>query len=185
MKKIMIDMDDVICGGGFLALVNEFLGTAYREEDIKTYYLQDIIPEEKKNEWKEFFGSKNLYDYTYILPDAYEVMEKLSKKYELYIVTAYIFKDDENKSAEHLKNKFNYLIKTFPFIKPQQYVFTTNKEIINCDIKIDDRAANLKGKAEKELLFSAYHNKNIPDEELKKDGLIRVNNWKEVEKILL
>ena len=35
MKKIMIDMDDVICGGGFLALVNEFLGTAYREEDIK------------------------------------------------------------------------------------------------------------------------------------------------------
>ena len=42
-----------------------------------------------------------------------------------------------------------------------------------------------KGKAEKKLLFSAYHNKNIPDEELKKDGLIRVNNWKEVEKILL
>ena len=86
---------------------------------------------------------------------------------------------------KHLKNKFKYLIKTFPFIEPQQYVFTTNKEIINCDIKIDDRAANLKGKAEKKLLFSAYHNKNIPDEELKKDGLIRVNNWKEVEKILL
>ena len=26
MKKIMVDMDDVICDGGFLSLVNEFLG---------------------------------------------------------------------------------------------------------------------------------------------------------------
>lgn len=185
MKKIMIDMDDVICGGGFLAIINEFLGTSYREEDIKTYYIQDIIPEYKREEWKVFFGNKNIYDYTYILPDAYEVMEKLNKKYELYIVTAYIFKDDEWKSAEHLKNKFNYLIKTFPFIKPQQYVFTSSKEIIDCDIKIDDKASNLKGNAEKKLLFSAYHNKHIPDEELKKDGLIRVNNWKEIEKILI
>ena len=33
MKKIMIDMDDVICGGGFLKLVNDFLGTDYKEED--------------------------------------------------------------------------------------------------------------------------------------------------------
>ena len=32
MKKIMIDMDDVICGGGFLKLVNDFLGTNYKEE---------------------------------------------------------------------------------------------------------------------------------------------------------
>ena len=56
MKKIMIDMDDVICGGGFLAIINEFLGTSYREEDIKTYYIQDIIPEYKREEWKVFFG---------------------------------------------------------------------------------------------------------------------------------
>lgn len=47
MKKIMIDMDDVICDGGFLSLVNQFLGTNYKKEDIKTYYIQDLIPKER------------------------------------------------------------------------------------------------------------------------------------------
>ena len=185
MKKIAIDMDDVICGGGFLAIINEFLNTSYKENDIKTYYIQDIIPEEKRKEWQTYFENKNVYDYTYILPNAYDVMEKLSKKYELYIVTAYIFKDNKWKSAEHLKNKFNYLMKTFPFIKPEQYIFTSSKEIINCDVRIDDKTSNLKGNSETKLLFSAYHNKDISNKELEKENIIRVNNWKEIEKVLL
>ena len=72
MKKLIIDMDDVLCGKGFIRMVNEFLGTNYQEED-----------------------------------------------------------------------------------------------------------------AEIKLLFTAYHNVNITDEELKAKNLIRVNNWKEIEKILL
>ena len=103
-------------------------------------------------------------------------MKKLSKKYELYIVTAYIFKDDKWKSAEHLKNKFNYLMKTFPFIKPEQYIFTSSKEIINCDVRIDDKTSNLKGNSETKLLFSAYHNKDISNKKLEKENIIRVNN---------
>ena len=35
------------------------------------------------------------------------------------------------------------------------------------------------------LLFTAYHNKNIADDELKEKKLTRVNSWKEIEKILL
>ena len=72
MKKLIVDMDDVLCGKGFIRMVNEFLGTNYQEED-----------------------------------------------------------------------------------------------------------------AEIKLLFTAYHNVNITDEELKAKNLIRVNNWKEIEKILL
>lgn len=185
MKKIMIDMDDVICGGGFLKLVNEFLGTNYTEKDLKTYYIQDVIPKEKMEEWKKFFQDKNVYDYTNILPNAYEVMEKLSQKYELYIVTAYIFRDCPEKSADLLKYKFNYLIKEFPFIKPEQYIFASNKEIVQCDIKIDDKPSNLSGNAEIKLMFDAYHNREISDEELAKDGITRVNGWKHIEEILL
>lgn len=185
MKKIMIDMDDVICGGGFLKLVNEFLGTNYTEKDLKTYYIQDVIPKEKMEEWKKFFQDKNVYEYTYILPDAYEVMEKLSQKYELYIVTAYIFRDSPEKSADLLKYKFNYLIKEFPFIKPEQYIFANNKSIVKCDIKIDDNPSNLLGDAEMKLMFDAYHNRQISNEDLEKEGIIRVNGWKDIEKILL
>lgn len=181
----MIDMDDVICKGGFLAIVNEFLGTSYKEDDIKTYYIQDIIPKARYEEWQTFFENKNVYDYSKLLPNVYEVLKALSKKYELYIVTKYIFRENKEKSGNHLKNKFNYLIKVLPFIKPEQYIFTSRKDIINCEIKIDDKLINLEGNAEKKLLFTAYHNKNIKDEELKEKNVIRVNSWKEIEDILM
>ena len=185
MKKIMVDMDDVICDGGFLSLVNQFLGTNYKIEDIKTYYIQDLIPKEKYEEWSGFFNTKNVYDYCEIIQDTYEVLEKLSKKYEIYITTAYIFRDNEEYSANNLKNKFEWLYENLPFISPKNYIFASNKEIINCDIKIDDKLSNLKGKAETRMLFTAYHNKTITEEELKQEGAIRVNGWKDVEKILL
>lgn len=185
MKKVMIDMDDVICRGGFLDLVNEFLGTQYKYEDMKEYYVQDLVPEEKREEWSKYFYSNNIYNYTVLVEHAYETIEKLQKKYELYIATAYTFKDYPSMSDNNLRNKFIYLNKELPFINPNQYIFTTNKEIINCEIKIDDRISNLSGNAEIKLLFTAYHNKNITDEELKQKGIIRVNTWKDVEKILL
>lgn len=177
-------MDDVICDGGYLSLVNQFLETDYQIEEIKTYYIQDLIPKEKYPQWSEFYNTKNVYDYSVMLPYAYEVLETLSKKYEIYITTAYIFRDNEEYSAKNLKNKFEYLYKNIPFISPNNYIFTTNKEIIDCDIKIDDKLSNLKGKAETKLLFTAYHNKQVTEEELKQNGAIRVNGWKEIEKIL-
>ena len=185
MKKIMVDMDDVICDGGFLSLVNQFLETNYKIEDIKTYYIQDIIPKNRYIEWSKFFNTKNVYDYCEMIPDTYEVLEKLSKKYDIYITTAYIFRDNEEYSANSLKNKFKWLYENLPFIPPENYIFTTNKEIIDCEIKIDDKLSNLKGDAEIKMLFTAYHNKTITDEELKQKGAIRVNGWKEIEKILL
>ena len=185
MKKIMVDMDEVICGGGFLNLVNEFLEANYKIEDIKIYYIQDLIPKERYKEWSKFFNAKNVYDYCEMIEDTYEVLEKLSKKYEIYIATDYIFRDNKEYSANILKNKFNWLYEKLPFIEPSNYVFTVNKEIINCDIKIDDKLSNLKGKAETKMLFTAYHNKPITEEELKQEGAIRVNGWKDIEKILL
>lgn len=115
----------------------------------------------------------------------FKTAQKEGAKYELYIVTAYIFRDNEEYSANNLKNKFEYLYENIPFIKPENYIFTSNKEIINCEIKIDDKLSNLEGNAETKMLFTAYHNKNITDVELKQNGAIRVNGWKDIEKILL
>lgn len=184
MKKIMVDMDDVICDGGFLSLVNQFLESNYTMEDVKGYYIQDLIPKERYPEWSEFYNTKNVYDYCDMIPDTYEVLERLSKKYEIYIASAYVFRDNERYSSNSLKHKFEWLYENLPFISPNNYIFTTNKEIINCEIKIDDKLSNLEGKAETKLLFTAFHNKNLTDEELSKKGVIRVNGWKEIEKIL-
>lgn len=185
MKKLIIDMDDVMCEKGFIKMVNEFLGTNYKQEDANSYYINDLVPEYKQKDWVEFFEKRNVYDYEELTENVQEVIKKLNEKYDVYIVTSYIFRDDPKWAGNMLKNKFDYLQTHFDFIEPEKYIFTTNKDIINADIRIDDSMKKLNGKAEIKLLFTAYHNKNISDEELKNKGVIRVNSWKEIEKILL
>ena len=80
------------------------------------------------------------------------------------------------------------LIKVYenlPFINPENYIFTSNKECIKAEIKIDDKISNLEGNSELKLLITAYHNKNISNEELKEKNIIRVNNWNDIAEILL
>lgn len=184
MKKevIMIDMDDVITSGGFLYLINKFLDTNYKEEDFKEYYMQDIIP--NKTEFFEWFKTQNMYDNATLLPSAYEVIKELNNHYEVYIGTAFLFKEIKNESGFILNQKFEFLKKNLPFIKPEQYIFINNKSLLKVDIKIDDRIENLDG-VKKKILFTAYHNANISNDELNKKDIKRVKSWQEIKRILL
>lgn len=184
MKTIMVDMDEVLCIGGHLGVVNQFLNTTYKVEDLPGYYTEDLIPKERLEEYYRFYETKNLYDYASVMPDAVEVLEKLSKKYQIFICTAYYSEAYDMDQSHCLVDKYRWLQKNFPFINPYQYIFMNDKSLLNCDIKIDDRLSNLKGNGEK-YLFNSYHNQNISDEELKKEGVIRVSGWKELETILL
>lgn len=185
MKKVIIDLDDTITEKSFLRLVNEFLGTNYTHDDVKGYFVNDLIPEERMEEWIRFFREKNMYDYATMIDGAYEVLEMLTKKYDVYIASAYIFRDDPKLSGTIARDKFEYVIENFPFINYKNIIMINNKDMIEADIRIDDNISNLKGKAEKKILFTAYHNKNTTDEELEKEGIIRADSWKEIEKILL
>ena len=69
MKKIMIDMDNVICEGGYLNVVNKFLKTNYKIEDVKDYYVQNLIPMTRMQEWEEFWANENFYDYYISITD--------------------------------------------------------------------------------------------------------------------
>ncbi len=188
-KTIMIDMDEVICEGGLLYLINEFLGTNYPKEYFKGFYMQEVIPEELR---KEFFDnyllSHNIYDYCYIYEDAVRVIEQLSKEYEVFIGTDYLIPEIKEKCGINAANKHEFLIKNFPFIIPYNYIFCGNKKMIAADIRIDDKLNNLLSACylpERNLLFSAYHNKDLTDEYLNEFKTERVNNWREVEKKLL
>ena len=176
-KKIMVDMDDVICTDGFLRLINMYLGTNYKYSDFSTFYMQDIIP--NKEEFFKWFLNQNIYDYCELNPGCYEVLEELNKEYELFIGTSYIWREIPNESGFVLEQKYEYLQKMLPFISPYQYIFLSDKSILNVDIKLDDKIENL-GNASIKLLFSAYHNKDYSDEYLSNLGIERMNGWFDV-----
>lgn len=181
-KTIMVDMDDVITTGGFLHLINEYLKTNYTKDDFESFYMQDIVP--NKDEFFKWFKTHNMYDYCSLTPNVYEVLEKLSKNYEIFIGTSYIIRDIIKDTAFLLPQKYEFLINTFPFINPNNIIFLGNKNVLNCDIKIDDRIDNLDG-AKTKILFTAWHNKNISKDELNSKDIKRANNWKEIENIFL
>lgn len=184
-KKLLVDIDDVMCHDGFLALINEFLNTDYKYEEMKEYYLQKLVPEEKLDDWWDFFFSKNNYNYAEILPDTYEVIKKLDDKYDIYICSACIIPNQFERTCDAYKKKYQWLRKNFEFLDPYKFIFMSTKNIIKVDIQIDDKLENLQGDVETSILFTAYHNRDIEEQTLEKEGVIRANNWKEIEKILL
>lgn len=185
MEKLIVDMDDVITENGFIRMINEFLCANYKPEDAKSYYINDLIPKDRLDEWVNWYSTKNVYDYVNMVEGAKETLEKLNEKYDLYIATAYVFRDAPKVSGKTLNDKYNYLMENLPFIDPHKFIFISNKDLLEADIRIDDSPKKLTGKAKLKLLFTAYHNKNISDEELSKNNFIRVDSWKDVEKILL
>ncbi len=185
MKKIMIDIDDTICTGGFIKLVNDFLVEDIKIEETDEYYVQDFIPKEQLEEFYDYFFSHNVYNYSTVIKDAVETIEKLSKEYEIYIVSAYLMKGQYAKSPILVAQKHKWLQETLPFIDPTRFVFTSSKNIIDCDIKIDDLLSNLGGNSPIKLLFTSFHNDKYTDNELKQLGVTRVNSWKDIENLLL
>lgn len=187
MKSIMIDMDEVIVIGRFSDYLVEFLGEVDFDK-LQSQNRQDLI-KGKEKEFKKIYGYRNLYknnneEYIEPLPNCVKVISKLIKKYDVYIVTTYIWKEEVIDSSTNLKNKFEYLHYWFPFVDPNNFIFMTDKTKIKYDIGIDDRISNL-ASCDKKLLFTEFRNKKITDEELNNKGIIRVNSWNDIEKILL
>ena len=186
-KSIMIDMDEVIVVGNFSKFLIEFLGDVNFEK-LNSQNRQDLI-RGKEEEFKKIYKYKNLYkndrgDYIEPLPDCVNVVRELNEKYDVYIVTAYVWKENVIDAATNLKNKFEYLHYWFPFIDINNFIFMSNKTKIKYDIGIDDRASNLEN-CDKKLLFTEFRNKKLTDEELESKAIVRVNNWLDVKRELL
>ncbi|MBQ9019106.1 MAG: hypothetical protein IJ097_02180 [Bacilli bacterium] len=180
MKTLMIDMDDVITNGNFNKYIEEFMNIKIDMTKITNYeYVQDLVKSKKEEFWK-YVENKDLYKGAPLFKDCYEVLKKLNDKYDLYIVTSYLWTDVIDISGKNLGYKYYYLKEMLPFINPSKYIFTTNKNLLNFDIKIDDKITNLEG-ADIKILFNRWHNINKKYDK----NIIRVNNWKEIEEVLL
>lgn len=186
-KSIMIDMDEVIVIGNFSNYLIEFLGEVDFSK-LNSQYRQDLI-KGREEEFRKIYKYKNLYkndngDYISPLPNCVEVIKELNQIYDVYIVTAYIWKEGVIDPATNLKNKFEYLHYFFPFIDTKKFVFMSDKTKIKYDIGIDDRVYNLDS-CDKKLLFSEFRNKNLSNDDLEAQKIIRVDNWLDIKKNIM
>ncbi|MBQ9659528.1 MAG: hypothetical protein IJV31_12405 [Clostridia bacterium] len=70
--------------------------------------MQNLTKERTEEFW-EFVRNKNFYENAPLFPNCYEALEKLSKVYAIYIVTAYLWNDVIDVSGKNLNNKYYYL----------------------------------------------------------------------------
>lgn len=190
-KTIILDVDEVICFGGFLDAVNDFLGTNYVIDDFTDYYIDEVaIPKERMAEFNEFIRNRDMYKDPHILPKAIETIKKLSEVYDIYILSSCVNPFDVEGSGNLFKTKYDFLRKLLPFINPKNFILTSAKHLFKADIQIDDVITNFSENVSMKILFPSYHNKLITTESLLEYGAIRAGydwreGWENVEKILL
>lgn len=186
MQKLMIDLDETICYGGYLEAVNKYLKTNYCETDIEHYFVEDIMNEEQKQKFLNYFYKHiNIYEQVKIIPKAIEVIKELSSIYEIYIATAFVDERRIKESSVMAKYKYEWIIENLPFIDPKKIILTGSKDIIMCDIKIDDKVDNLKGYGTIKLLLNQSHNERFSYEELTSNKIRRVYDWDQIRSILI
>lgn len=180
MKKIVIDVDEVICNTTFLYYINKFLKSNYKLEDFDTYYLDDIIPKDKKEDFYDFYMKHDVYEKAELIEGAYEGLKWINENYELYLLSSCIMFNKEKESGKLFMDKYNFIMSKLPYINPERIIFSNVKNMIVADIQVDDRLKHLLGPITEKILFTAYHNRKISEEELMKYNVKRINNWVEL-----
>ncbi len=162
---------------GVLADVYSQFIKMHAEEFDKQLMLADL---EGKTESEAFPGllkhvnSSGFFRNAPLIIGCQEYVKKLNEKYKLFIVSAAM------EFPGSLVEKQLWLNEHFPFITWQQMVFCGSKEIINCDIMIDDHFKNLDYFSGETILFTQPHNKLADPKHHK-----RVNNWEEINQLLI
>jgi 5'-nucleotidase len=96
-----------------------------------------------------------------------EILEKLNRKYEVFIVSAAM------QFPQSLPEKLEWLNEHFDFFTWKQIVFCGSKTVVHGDFMIDDLPHNLEKFNGEKFIFTAPHNKHY-------NHFNRLNNWREV-----
>lgn len=97
----------------------------------QTYNVQELM--DRHEDPLVFFKNPNLYDTLKPRPDAVEVLNDLSKEYDIVFVS-HCFPEHEKSKLYFLKRNFNFDFK---------FISTKDKEAVKMDVFIDDNISML------------------------------------------
>lgn len=174
MKRIAIDMDEVMADANlrFMDWYERDFGKRITVEEIHGKFFREVVLPEHRERTIKYLHTEGFFKDMAVIEDSQEVIEKLSKKYEIFIATAAM------EFPTSFVHKYEWVKQHFPFIPWTHIVFCGDKSIIHADYLIDDHTRNFKRFSGQGILFTSPHNVN-------ESWSPRVNNWQEVAKLLL
>jgi 5'(3')-deoxyribonucleotidase len=173
MKRLIVDMDDVIADatGQFLKYYERDFGVRIERSALNGKAEGEGFPD-NHSVLRQYPHRENFFRTLDPHLHSQRVMESLNRKYELFIVSAAM------EFPQSLTEKLAWLGEHFPFLTWKQFVFCGSKAVVYGDYMIDDLPRNLEKFNGEKLIFTAPHNTHV-------NGYKRVNDWLEVESLLL
>ena len=173
-KIICVDMDEVIADalGEHLLRYNRDFSTNITTKDLHGRWIWDYVPEDRLETLEAYLSSEDFFAVLQVMPDSQRVLKALQQHYDVYVATAAM------EVPTSFNAKFKWLERHFPFIQPSHIVFCGDKGILRGDYLIDDNPRQLSRFQGEGILYTSPANAYVT-------GFRRVNNWLDVETLLL
>ena len=176
--KIGIDVDNTIVNTTSCVIAQHYADTGEKLtlDDIKTYYIENYVSDDYKDDFHLIFLKKQMWKRVKVIPHCVEVIKRLHDRgNSIYFVTS--------TEPQNVAKKARFLQRTFPFLDIRKRLITTHcKQMIKCDVLIDDYEENLKNGSYFGILMNYPWNRNFDD--ASDDKIYRVFDWTQVEAML-
>ena len=149
---IAVDIDNCLNNltEAVLEVYNADSGDNLSLSDITRYNIENFVKPEYKRCFHQYFLDKNVWKKVKVQPYCREIIAKLhSEGHHIIFVTT--------TEPENLPKKKNWLMRNFPFLDVRTSLFLCPiKQLVKCDILIDDCIANVTGERDYYSILLTY-----------------------------
>ena len=177
--KVLCDADDCLENLvlPWTEVINHKFGTNVKWQDITEWDMSKFFPSLAKEQVYSPIYEDGFWDSVQPMPWATSFINQiLDDGHELYIVTA--------TNYQTCGAKITKLLELFPMLKWENFIITSNKQMVRGDVLIDDCPQNLIDGLYYKVLFNRPHNQNFNEKEygIKRVCTLRGAYW-EVRKL--
>lgn len=170
--KILIDVDNIVGNlcEAVLSVYNEDSGDNLSYKDITSYYIENFVKPQYKENFKHYFLDKRTWKRMELIKDCQKYIAKLfNQGHDIYFCTK-----TEMKNAP---KKESYLQRIFPYINiRKKLIVCPDKTMIRGDILIDDCSNNFGGQTYSIVLDYPWNQDFITDNDTK----FRAKSWEDI-----
>lgn len=158
--RVLCDADDTIENlvEPWVNAINYRFNENVKWKDISEWDMAKFFPTLTRKQVYSPIYEDGFWDSITSMPGAEDFINSIiADGHEIYIVTA--------TNYQTCGAKIKKLLEMFPMLNWENFIITSNKQMVNGDILIDDAPHNLIGGSYQKVLFDRPHNHNFDEKE--------------------